>query len=398
MTVRFGRGRRTLAVLAVVAPLLAVFVYVALRSGPLAPVPVTLAEVEQASVSPALFGVGTVEARHTYRIGPVAPGRVARVEVEVGDRVRAGQVLGEMDPVDLDARIAAQSALIARASAALVAAESQVRDAVARESYASAQARRHEALFERRLVSADAVEERRQEGEVASASLTAARALRDAAAQDLNAARADRSALEQQRANLRLVAPVDGLVATRLADPGTTLVAGQPAIEVIDPTTLWVNVRFDQLRTGGLRADLPAEVVLRSQAGTKLAGRVLRVEPMADAVTEETLAKIVFVSAPEPLPPVGELAEVTVPMPALPPAPVVPNAALQRVDGEIGVWLVKKGRLDFVAVRIGASDLDGRVQVLEGVAPGEHVVQFSQRALDRRSRLRVVERIPGSGS
>lgn len=397
MTARFGLSGRTLAILAVVVPLLALFVYVALRSGPLAPVPVTLAEVEQASLSPALFGVGTVEARYTYRIGPVAPGRVARVDVQVGDRVRAGQVLGEMDPVDLDQRIAAQSALLARASAALVAAESQVRDAVARGSYASAQARRYESLFERRLVSADAVEARRQESEVAAAALAAARALRDAAAQDLNAMRADRSALEQQRANLRFVAPVDGLVATRLADPGTTLVAGQPVIEVIDPTTLWVNVRFDQLRAGGLRADLPAEVVLRSLAGTKLAGRVLRVEPMADAVTEETLAKVMFVEVPESLPPVGELAEVTVPMPALPAAPVVPNAALQRVDGQLGVWVVKGGRPDFVAVRIGASDLDGRVQVLDGVAPGEQVVQFSQRALDRRSRLRVVERLPGTG-
>lgn len=394
---RLGLDRRTLAVLAVVVPLLALFAYVALRSGPLAPVPVTLAQVEQASLSPALFGIGTVEARYTYRIGPVAPGRVARVDVQVGDRVRAGQVLGEMDPVDLDQRIAAQSALLARASAALVAAESQVRDAAARESYASAQARRYETLFERHLVSADSVEARRQESEVAAAALGAARALVDAAAQDLNVMRADRSALEQQRANLRLVAPVDGLVATRLADPGTTLVAGQPVIEVIDPASLWINVRFDQLRAGGLRADLPAEVVLRSLAGTKLAGSVLRVEPMADAVTEETLAKVVFVSVPESLPPVGELAEVTVPMPALPPAPVVPNAALQRIDSELGVWVVKEGRPVFVAVRIGASDLDGRVQVLEGVAPGEQVVQFSQRALDRRSRLRVVERLPGTG-
>jgi RND family efflux transporter MFP subunit len=394
---RLGLDGRTLAVLAVVVPLLALFAYVALRSGPLAPVTVTLAEVEQVSLSPALFGIGTVEARYTYRIGPVAPGRVARVDAQVGDRVRAGQVLGDMDPVDLDQRIVAQSALLARASAALAAAESQVRDAAARESYASAQAQRYETLFERRLVSADAVEARRQEGEVASAALAAARALSDAATQDLNAMRADRSALEQQRANLRLVAPVDGLVAARLADPGTTLVAGQPVVEVIDPTTLWINVRFDQLRAGGLRAELPAEVVLRSQPGTALPGRVLRVEPMADAVTEETLAKIVFVQTPEALPPVGELAEVTVPMPALPPAPVVPNAALQRIDGELGVWVVKGGRPDFVAVRVGASDLDGRVQVLDGVAPGEQVVQFSQRAIDRRSRLRVVERLQGTG-
>ena len=398
MRARLGAGGRTLAVLAVVVPMLALFAYVAVRSGPLAPVPVTLASVERASLSPALFGIGTVEARYTHRIGPVASGRVARVDVQVGERVHAGQVLGEMDPVDLDERITAQSAMLQRAAAALLAAESQVRDAVARETYAGAQARRYDTLLEQRLVSADAVEAHRQEHEVARAALSTARALREAAAQDLAAMRADRAALERQRANLQLVAPVDGLVATRLADPGTTLVAGQPVVEVIDPATLWVSVRFDQLRAGGLRADLPAVVVMRSQPGAPLAGRVLRVEPMADAVTEETLAKVVFIAPPDPLPPVGELVEVTVPLPALPPSLVVPNASLQRVDGKLGVWVVDGARARFVPVRIGAGDLEGHVQVLDGVVDGERVVQYSQRSLDRSSRLRIVERLPGTGT
>jgi len=77
---------RTLALLAVVVPLLALFVYVALRSGPMAPVKVTVATVETKSITPALFGIGTVEARHTYRIGPTFTGRVKRLDVEVGER------------------------------------------------------------------------------------------------------------------------------------------------------------------------------------------------------------------------------------------------------------------------------------------------------------------------
>ena len=57
--------RRTLALIAVIVPLMALLVYVALRSGPLAPVAVTEAKVESRAISPALFGVGTVEARYT---------------------------------------------------------------------------------------------------------------------------------------------------------------------------------------------------------------------------------------------------------------------------------------------------------------------------------------------
>ncbi len=65
--------RRGLAVVAVTASLLVLFGYVALRSGPLAPVAVTVAAVETRSITPSLFGIGTVEARYTYKIGRGQP-------------------------------------------------------------------------------------------------------------------------------------------------------------------------------------------------------------------------------------------------------------------------------------------------------------------------------------
>jgi hypothetical protein len=48
------------------------------------------------------------------------------------------------------------------------------------------------------------------------------------------------------------------VVAVRDADPGTTIVAGQAVVEVIDPKSLWINVRFDQISASGLAGGLPA--------------------------------------------------------------------------------------------------------------------------------------------
>lgn len=378
---RLPLQRRTLALVGVVVPLLALFVYVGLRSGPLAPVAVTVATVESRPVAPALFGVGTVEARYTYKIGPTFAGRVKRLDVQVGDRVKAGQVLGEMDPVDLDDRIRSQDAAFKRAQAS-------VREAEARTSYARTQAQRYQKLFAVRSTSEEIVTTKRQELQIAEATLAAAR-------EDIVRARAERGALLTQRRNLRLVAPVDGLVAVRVADPGTTVVAGQAVVEVIDPDSLWINARFDQVSASGLARGLPARIVLRSRDGRILKGRVLRVEPMADAVTEETLAKVAFDGRPEPLPPVGELAEVTVDLPALPAAPLVPNAAVRRDGGGTGVWQVVDGDLRFTPVKLGASDLDGAVQVREGLKNGDRVVTYSEKALTARSRVKVVDRIPG---
>lgn len=374
-------NRRSLALVVVLVPLLGIFLFVALRAGPLAPVPVTLATVENRHLAPALFGIGTVEARYTYRIGPTAAGRVQRLDVEVGDRVAAGQVLGEMDPVDLAERRRALRA-------ALKSAEARVREAQARREFARDQERRYSELLTMRATSAELAAARRQELQVAEAGLTAAR-------EDFARLRAEGEALEAQQQHLYLRAPVDGLVVAREAEPGTTVVAGQAVVELIDPHAIWVNVRFDQVHAGGLAARLPARIALRSQAGKSLAGRVLRVEPLADAVTEEILAKVVFDSRLDPPPSLGELAEVTVALPDLPAGPVIPNAAVRNRNGEPGVWQAEGGGLRFAPIRLGAGDLDGRVSVREGLAAGARVVVHSARSLTPRSRIRVVAQLPG---
>ena len=155
--------------------------------------------------------------------------------------------------------------------------------------------------------------------------------------------------------------------------------------------------RQDQISAAGLAGGLPTRIVLRSRSGHTLTGQVLRVEPKADAVTEETLAKIVFAAIPQPLPPVGELAEVTVDLPALPAAPSIPNAAVQTTSGKVGVWQIVDGDLRFTPVKLGASDLNGYVQVVDGLNVGDQVVTYSEKALTAKSRIHTVDHMPGVG-
>lgn len=373
---------RTVGLLAVVIPLLMLLGYVALHSGPLAPIAVTVTTVRAQALTPALYGIGTVDARYTYKIGTTFAGRLQRLDVDVGDRVLAGQVLGEMAPVDLDDRVRAQESTVKRAQAAL-------REAEARQAYARAQLARYRQLVVARLISEEVVATRQQELQIADAVFAAAR-------EDIARARSDGEALLAQRGDLRLIAPVDGVVALRAADPGTTIVAGQTVLEVIEPASVWVNVRFDQGSAGGLVAGLPAHIELRSRGGQPLPGRVVRVEPMADAVTEEMLAKVVFDAQLAAMPPIGELAEVTVQLPALAAAPVVPNAALRRIGNQTGVWQLVDGDLHFTAVQIGAADLDGQVQVRDGLQVGDQVIVYSEKLLAAHSAIHVVERIPGA--
>lgn len=381
--------RRTLMLIGVGVVTAALFGYVVLRSGPLAPVAVTTAAVEARSISPVLFGVGTVEARFSYKIGPTNAGRLGKVFVDVGDQVRAGQVLAEMDPVDLDARIAALDAAIGRAEASVRVVDAQVDDALARKDYAHAQAVRYEELWKTRAVSEVAVETKRQEGRVSDAALLAAQSNLLAAQQDLQRNRADRDGLIKQGENLVLSAPVDGVIAARKAETGTTMIAGQAVIEMIDLKNLWINARFDQVAAAGLRRGLPASIALRSRGGKDAPGRVARVEVLADAVTEENLAKVEFSALPAPPPPIGELAEVLVILPALAVSPTIPNAAIQTIDGKLGVWKIEGWRIRFTPVQLGGADIEGVTQVTKGLKAGDQIVVYSASRLASTSRIRV---------
>lgn len=386
-------NRRILLLIAVIVPLLILFIYVGMTSGPLAPVSVTTTKVEKISISPALFGIGTTEARYAYKIGPTSAGRVKQVKVHVGDKVVAGELLAEMDPIDLDDRIAAQQAALKRTQATVFATKAQMKEASSSFDFAESQAIRYEKLLNIRSVSNEVYETKKQELQTARSALATSRANHDSSQQELARIRAELDGLIRQRDNLRLVAPVDGVISGRNAEVGSTIVAGQSVIEMIDPASLWIDVRFDQRLSSGLSAHLPVQIKLRSQSQRVFTGKVLRVEPMADAVTEEILAKIIFDSLPETLPPVGELAEITVSLPSLAPSPVVPSASLQQVNGRIGVWVVKDDEAQFTPVKIGASSLDGNVQILEGFEIGVQVVVYSQRQLNSRSRIKIVERL-----
>ena len=368
---------------------------VVMRSGPMAAVEVTVQSLSEQEVRREAFGIGQVEARRSYRIGPTAPGRVQSIQVDVGAAVKAGALLGEMDPVDIEAKIRAQEAGITGAKADVAAAEFALRELAARKDHAANQATRYQSLSKSSAVSAETNETKRQELSIAEAAYHAGLSKLDAAREGIHRAEEELAVLVEQQSNLRLVAQVSGLVVARHAEPGTTVMAGQPVIEIIDPASLWVNVRFDQMASAGIRPGLAARVVLRSRPNEALPGKIARVEPLADAVTEELLAKVTFDELPDPLPPVGELCEVTVALGLVGRVTVVPAAAIHGEGKDPWVWVLVGGRPRPAKVLLGTRDLDGNVEITGGLSQKAEVVVFSQKPLDAGSRVRVVKAISG---
>ena len=358
--------------------------------GPLGPPKVTVTAVQQQSFKAGVFGIGTVDARLTYAIGPTQAGRVFKVFADQGDKVAAGKVLGEMDPVDLEQKLTGAAASVAKARSSLLAAEALVRDTASRRTLARTSAERYNALFKADALSREIVDVKNNEANAAQSAHESAQAAAEAARGEVARANADYAALISQRNNLQLVSPVDGLVVARDAEPGATVVAGQSVFRLIDPATLWIRTRIDQGRFQGIAVGQPAMIVLRSRPDKQLAGKVVRLEVQADSVTEERFVNVAFNEAPGVLP-LGELAEVTIDLPPVANALVVPAAAVKKQGKQNGVWLLEGNTLRFQPVEIGAQSLDGKVQILKGISLQDNVVVYSQQLLSDGMKVRAVK-------
>lgn len=358
------------------ALLASAFAWVVMTGGPLASAKVTVDKAQVGNFHQSVFGVGTVEARRSYALAPIMISRVSSVLVDQGDHVRAGQVLAEMDPIDLEARVSSGRQAAGRAENVVRVAEAQLREAESRARTLSATYERYAELRSQGFVSQEMLASKRHDMDAALAGLNAAAASLAAARNDVAKTRADLAGLNSLREQARLTSPVDGIVTARMVEPGTTAVPGQTIVQVIDPGSLWLKARIDQRQAGQIKAGQDAEIVLRSQPQKILPGKVERVDLVSDAVTEERIVNVVF-AASEAHAGIGEYGEVTIRLPDMGNAISVPSAAVKRD----GVWVLRDGRARFKPVTSGAATLDGRTRIMEGLNEGDEIIVHSQQPL-----------------
>ncbi|MFH2134144.1 MAG: efflux RND transporter periplasmic adaptor subunit [Pseudomonadota bacterium] len=373
--------------LVVVGAVLALFVWVIMTQGPLASVKVTVEQGRTGDLTNSVFGVGTVQARHRHDLAPTMTGKVKNVSVDQGDTVKTGQVLAEMDPVDLDDRLAGGRRMVDKSLNAIRAAEAQLSEAQSRLKTVEATMVRYQELRSGGFVSKEMFDAKLHEQNAAQAAAVAAVA-NLASAHDENArAQAELRGIGKARAQMQLVSPIDGVVTLRRIEPGSTVAGGQLALQVVDTSQLWVETRIAQQQAGQVRAGQTAQIVLRSRPHVPVIGKVVRVDRVSDAVTEE---RIVNVTLDMPDASLGEYAEVTIALPVMKQVRSIPSAAVKTVSGQTGVWVLQDGDVRFRPVRIGLATLDGRSQILEGLDDGETVIVHSQQSLREGLTVKVV--------
>ncbi len=379
-----------LKMIALSALLISGFAWVVLTHGPLAPVKVTIEKIQTGTLSAEVFGVGIVEARHSFTVSPLMTGRISRILVDQGDKVKAGQVVAELDPVDLNEKLNSSRLAAERTTSSIKIAEAQLAQAKSQNKTTTYSYKRYRELHAQGFISQEMLDTKLNEKTAALANLDAATAALAAAQHDQSRAQSDASGINKLREQTRLVSPISGMITSKLAEQGAIIVPGQAVIQVIAPDDLWIRTRIDQKQAGRIIAGQIAAIVLRSHPKTSVSGRVERVDLISDVVTEE---RIVNVAAPGLNASLGEQAEVTIKLPSLENTHSLPTAAVKYINQQDGVWVLQNNHARFKPVRTGISTPDGRTQILNGISDSDQVIVYSQQAIKEDLKLKVVPEI-----
>jgi RND family efflux transporter MFP subunit len=303
--------------------------------------------VQPATVAAERSFAAEVRARTESRLGFQVPGRLVRRLADVGQTVRAGQALAEIDPQDL--RLAQSAAQAAVAAAEVNAAQ------------AAADLRRFRDLQAQGFISAAELQRRETAARAADAQLAQARA--QAAVQG------------NQAGYARLLAPAAGVVTATEAEPGAVLAAGQPVLRLAHagPRDAVFSVPEDQV--DGVRRLLGREGLLRVRGWGRAddwPATVREVAAAADPATRTFLVRADLGAAPAEL---GQTATVSLPLPPRDGLIRLPLSAVRELGGRTVVWQLDPQAMTVAAREIQVAGADGNLALVGGgLAPGAEVV------------------------
>ena len=389
---RRARGLRWLVALATVAGLAALALWPTR-------VRVDSATVATGMVRDTLEAEGRTRVHERYLLTAPLAGTVRRQTLAPGDAVRAGDVLVTLDalasPV-LDARSRAQAqAQAAAAQAQWQAAQAEQGLAEQAAQLARSEARRIQQLVAQGMLSTAAGEQAASAQQQADWAVQGARFRAATAAHQLAAAQAllrHSGTAGAGAGTLVLRAPVAGVVLQRHGESARTVQAGEPLLELGDPTALEVVVDVLSADAARLRPGLPV-LLERWGDGPALSGQVRRIEPAAFTkvsalgVEEQRVWVVVdLLSPPAERPTLGEAYRVQARfvLRQVDDALWVPSGAVfrdPRQDGDgRAVFRIDGDRARWQAITIGVQG-EGRTQVLQGLQAGERVVLHPPRDL-----------------
>ncbi|MBX7255846.1 MAG: efflux RND transporter periplasmic adaptor subunit [Candidatus Hydrogenedentes bacterium] len=380
-----------------------------------APVEVSAATVETTTLRPSLDLMGALIAapERTVELCPQVAGFVSRVCIEEGAAVKAGDPVVLLDSRMVEANVSKAAAAVeeARANVALLQkgplrAEIEAARQDARNAFAAAEAQR---------AKLKALQPLHEHGEIADVQFEMAKSAADeadaasqAAAQRLKVSEAGTrpEAIEQAKAQLQsaeselaaqklnlelstISSPIDGVITQLLVRQGMSLDMTSKVATVVDLSFVYARVRVPASSLAQVTEGATAKVTLDGTSGSEYKGAVARVGKVADESTGDVETLVRIDNKDGALRP-GLACRVSIALPEIPNALVVPTAAVADRNGESVVTLIRDDKAYQTVVKTGAH-APGVVQIVAGISAGDTVATEGGYALPEECPVHIVK-------
>lgn len=304
-----------------------------------------------------------VRARTESRLGFRVAGKMVRRHVDLGDSVKAGQVLAQLDPQDL-----------------------RLGQEAARASLSAAQAN-----FDQTQADFKRFKELRDQGFISSAELERRDTALKAAQAQLIQARAQANVQGNQANYSTLTADVAGVITAVEAEPGMVLGAGSPVVRLAHDGPRDVVFAVPEDQVAGLKAladqGLELQVQLWGNGHKPVPARIREVAAAADPVTRTYLVKADVGQAPLKL---GQTATVVLALPAVAGVTKLPLSALKEQQGQTVVWVVDPGTMTVATTPVQVAGADGNLAVIgSGLSAGQRVVTAGVHVLSPGQKIKL---------
>ncbi len=293
---------------------------------------------------------------------------------DIGDRVKVGQLLGEIDAPDLDQQVRQAQATLAQSEASLEQAKSNYQQGQANQALAAITAKRWAHLVVKGAVSLQENDQYQAQLKAQTANLDALNKAIDAAKSNVAAAQANLGRLRELQGYEQVRAPFAGVITVRNVDVGALITTGQTLIfRIAQTNVLRTYVDVPQGNAPDIRVGQPAVLRIPDLARRQFAGHVTRV---ADALDPASRTMLTEVQVPNPegtlRPGMYALVDLNV-IRKEPPLLIPGDALVVRANGTLAAVVGPDHVVRFHKIDVGR-DFGDRIEVLSGLSNGDLVV------------------------
>ena len=311
-------------------------------------------------------------------------GYIRKINVDIGDRVRSGQVIATLEVPELNAQVAGAQAEVRHSQSEITRAQSEIARAESAHAAVHGAFTRLQEASKRRpgLIAEQELDDARAKDQDAEAQIGVAKAALDATRQQLGVSEADTQRVQTMSDYSVVTAPFNGVITKRYADTGSLIQAGtasntqaMPVVRIAESDLLRLRMPVPEADVSFIREGGTAQVDVQAVA-RKFTGKIVRFTRALDTSTRTMLAEIDVPNSDLSLTP-GMFAETTLTLQQRDNVTAVPSQAVVRGDQPYVLVVDAANKVDKRLVTLGIQSVD-KTEIRQGLSVGDEVILSGQ--------------------